>query len=463
MRSLLVREPGGTETGERIRQLLKDPALELDPLAELLLFCAARAELVAQVIGPAREAGRDVVCDRFSDSSIAYQGVARGLGAERVEEICDLATGGRLARPDDPAAHRSRARGGADRPAQGRPLRGGGDRAAAPGRRGLRRDRRRHPERVRVVDAEGDRDAVHAAVLAEVAAAGATRVIARPPPAARRSPRPLAEATRHQPRARAALVAALASPGPRLHLPRARAAPARPPRRGRSRPSCSPRAPPDPDDARRRALLDPSPHPDLVWLRPPGAQHLVEDVRESVIRAVQPEPGGGRAPRLRHRGGRGPARREPERAAEDARGAGALRPPDPDLLRAGAARRDDPLALRPGRVRAARARTRCSRRSGAGEEADAAARLSGGDVELARPAARTSAARRSAPTAEAAARAAALRSRDARALARAARRRRARPASEAGAEEERRLVEEAEATARSAAARGSSPARRPSR
>src|SRR3954471_9187554 len=73
----LVREPGGTETGERIRGLLKDPALELAPLAELLLFCAARAELGAEVIGPVRDAGRDVVCDRFSDSSVAYQGVAR--------------------------------------------------------------------------------------------------------------------------------------------------------------------------------------------------------------------------------------------------------------------------------------------------------------------------------------------------------------------------------------------------
>ena len=85
---------GAPRPGSGSARLLKDPALELDPLAELLLFCAARAELVAKVIGPAREAGRDVVCDRFSDSSVAYQGVARGLGAERVEEICDLATGG---------------------------------------------------------------------------------------------------------------------------------------------------------------------------------------------------------------------------------------------------------------------------------------------------------------------------------------------------------------------------------
>ena len=54
---VLVREPGGTETGERIRRLLKDPAVELDPMAELLLFCAARAELVTEVIGPARDEG----------------------------------------------------------------------------------------------------------------------------------------------------------------------------------------------------------------------------------------------------------------------------------------------------------------------------------------------------------------------------------------------------------------------
>ena len=73
--ALLLREPGGTEVGERIRGLLKDPALELDPRAELLLFCAARAELCARVIAGAIEQGRDVVCDRFVDSTVAYQGV----------------------------------------------------------------------------------------------------------------------------------------------------------------------------------------------------------------------------------------------------------------------------------------------------------------------------------------------------------------------------------------------------
>jgi len=167
---VLVREPGGTKAGERIRELLKEPALELDPMAELLLFCAARAELVAEVIEPARAAGRDVVCDRFSDSSVAYQGVARGLGAERVEGICDLATGGvwpdltvllRI-EPDRSATRIGKRK--ADRfEEEGielqRRVAEGYDEIAA-----------RHPERVRVVDAGGDRDAVHAAVLAEVQA-----------------------------------------------------------------------------------------------------------------------------------------------------------------------------------------------------------------------------------------------------------------------------------------------------
>ena len=167
---VLVREPGGTETGERIRGLLKDPSLDLNPLAELLLFCAARAELVAQVVGPAREAGRDVVCDRFSDSSVAYQGVARGLGAERVEEICDLATGGVwpdltiLLRLEPDRAAKRIGRRKADRfEEEGIEL----QRLVA---EGYDEVARRHPDRIRIVDADGNRDSVHAAVLAEVQA-----------------------------------------------------------------------------------------------------------------------------------------------------------------------------------------------------------------------------------------------------------------------------------------------------
>jgi dTMP kinase len=85
--ALLVREPGGTPAGERIRELVKDPAVELSPMAETLLFGAARAELVAQVIRPALEAGRVVVSDRYFDSTIAYQGGARGLGIDEVERL----------------------------------------------------------------------------------------------------------------------------------------------------------------------------------------------------------------------------------------------------------------------------------------------------------------------------------------------------------------------------------------
>ena len=92
--TLLIREPGGTGAAERIRELLADPALELDPLAELLLFLAARADLTARIIRPALEAGRAVVCDRFADSSVAYQGAARGLGVGETISLTDAATEG---------------------------------------------------------------------------------------------------------------------------------------------------------------------------------------------------------------------------------------------------------------------------------------------------------------------------------------------------------------------------------
>jgi dTMP kinase len=85
--AMLVREPGGTPAAERIRALVKDASLELEPITETLLFGAARAELVASVIRPALAAGRIVVCDRYVDSTVAYQGGARGLGIDRVEEL----------------------------------------------------------------------------------------------------------------------------------------------------------------------------------------------------------------------------------------------------------------------------------------------------------------------------------------------------------------------------------------
>jgi dTMP kinase len=90
--TVAIREPGGTDAAERIRDLLADPAVALEPLAELLLFLAARADLTERVIRPALEAGRTVVSDRFSDSSVAYQGAARGLGVGEVIGLCDTAT-----------------------------------------------------------------------------------------------------------------------------------------------------------------------------------------------------------------------------------------------------------------------------------------------------------------------------------------------------------------------------------
>ncbi len=142
--ALGVREPGGTEAGERVREILKDPAVPLAPEAEALLFAAARAELVADVILPSLASGRVVVSDRFLDSSLAYQGGARGLGIDDVERVNRFAARG--LRPDltflleiSPCC-RGAARGGE------RPLRGRGRGAAGGGAVGLRaadRDRSR--------------------------------------------------------------------------------------------------------------------------------------------------------------------------------------------------------------------------------------------------------------------------------------------------------------------------------
>lgn len=92
--TLLIREPGGTEAAERIRELLADPTVDLDPFAELLLFSAARADLVSRVIRPALDAGKDVVADRFADSSVAYQGGARELGTSHVLSLTDTVIDG---------------------------------------------------------------------------------------------------------------------------------------------------------------------------------------------------------------------------------------------------------------------------------------------------------------------------------------------------------------------------------
>lgn len=94
----VMREPGGVQLAERLREIVKDPALDVDPRAEALIYAAARAQLVAERLGPLLAEGRWVILDRFVDSSLAYQGAGRGLGIENVAAINELATGG--IRPD---------------------------------------------------------------------------------------------------------------------------------------------------------------------------------------------------------------------------------------------------------------------------------------------------------------------------------------------------------------------------
>jgi dTMP kinase len=89
----LLREPGGVDVSERIRALVKDPALAIAPRAEALLYAAARAQLVDERLAPLLTEGAIVLLDRYVDSSLAYQGAARGLGVERVREINRFATG----------------------------------------------------------------------------------------------------------------------------------------------------------------------------------------------------------------------------------------------------------------------------------------------------------------------------------------------------------------------------------
>ena len=146
----LLREPGGVAAAERVRELVKDPALRIDPRAEALLFAAARAQLVSERLAPLLDDGHDVLLDRFVDSSLAYQGAGRGLGMDAVAAINAFATGGLT--PDltlyvrvPPAVGAAR-RDGDDRLEQAgaaffETIAGAFDRLAA-----------EHPDRIRIVD-----------------------------------------------------------------------------------------------------------------------------------------------------------------------------------------------------------------------------------------------------------------------------------------------------------------------
>ncbi len=117
LRVVLTREPGGTPIGDQIRKILLDPAnTALDPSAELLLYAASRAQHLHQVIGPALDEGKVVLCDRFSDATLAYQGYGRGLNIEMIRALDRIVTAGMLPNRTilfdiDPASGIARAHG----------------------------------------------------------------------------------------------------------------------------------------------------------------------------------------------------------------------------------------------------------------------------------------------------------------------------------------------------------------
>jgi dTMP kinase len=161
-----TREPGGTELGERVRELLLDGP-QISPWAEAALFAAARAEHAAEVIRPALDRGADVVCDRFIDSSLAYQGIARGLGLDRVLELNLTVLGGLL--PDrtfvlavEATAAAGRREGEPDRIEQE------GDRFQAEVGRAYEELAERFPERVELLDGSLPPEQLAAAVQARV-------------------------------------------------------------------------------------------------------------------------------------------------------------------------------------------------------------------------------------------------------------------------------------------------------
>jgi dTMP kinase len=168
---ILTHEPGGTPLGDALRAVFLDPRWgEMDGTVELLLVFASRRQHLLEVIDPALAAGRHVLCDRFTDSTRAYQGYGRGVPMDRIDGVDRVATGGRV--PDrtllfDLPAELARARGHSP----SRLRRGAADRLDAEGlafyervREGFLELARRDPERFRIVDSSGDAAETQAAV-----------------------------------------------------------------------------------------------------------------------------------------------------------------------------------------------------------------------------------------------------------------------------------------------------------
>lgn len=174
VRVLRVHEPGGTALGEKIRTLLLSKEQEgMAPLAELLLYEAARAQVMEEVIEPALAAGTVVICDRFTDSTLAYQGYGRELDCAMVASLNELACGGRFPHRTlllelDPQT--------AARRVASRAIDGQGDRMESAGARfhellraGFDQIAAAEPDRVRVIDADASVETVHERILAALA------------------------------------------------------------------------------------------------------------------------------------------------------------------------------------------------------------------------------------------------------------------------------------------------------
>ena len=388
-RAVAVREPGGTAVGERVRELLKDPSIAVDGRTEALLFAAARAELVSEVIRPALEDGKVVISDRFLDSSLAYQGGARGLGVEEVARVNEFATGG--LRPTSTIL--------LDLPLD-----------AAAARAGVEVDR---------FEQEG------AGLQERVRAAYEELVAPRPRPlgAGRRRPRrprrstgtcspssrecwrerprcPPLPGTEHHPHARMVLGSALRSGSPShaylFHGPPGTG------KRAAARALAAEllaEGSPDPDNVRLR--VQHGSHPDLTWVVPSGAHVMrVDDVEEPVVVGGHAHAVRVAQARVRARA-RGPdERRGGEPDAEDARGAAAVRAPDPADERARARARDGRVALPARALRPAVGRAadrRAARGTGSRPSARARARGSRSATASARATSPRPRARRCAP------------------------------------------------------------------
>lgn len=169
---ITTREPGGTVLAEKVREIVLDAELPLNNTSEILLYLAARSEHIEKVIAPAVEQGKIVLCDRFSDSTLVYQGLAKGLAYEQLEPLKKLNAFACAGISPDLTILLD---GDTDVLLTRRTLRGVSDRYENKGtefqrslRSGFLQLAEKEPERIRIVNAEAAADTVAAAVFAEI-------------------------------------------------------------------------------------------------------------------------------------------------------------------------------------------------------------------------------------------------------------------------------------------------------